>query len=84
MVQSSQYPNPVPSIARVVEIIQLIGSAADHRGIPDGVLLQRVEVLGISPRLTMPRVLLQDSWQLVQHQVCHIPLLTRLQLINHW
>ena len=77
MVQSSQYPNPVPSIARVVEIIQLVGSAADRRGVPDGVLIQRVEVLGISPRLRMPRVLLQDSWQLVQYQVCYITVSTQ-------
>ena len=60
----------MPSIARVVEIVQLVGSAADRQGIPDAILLQQVEVLGISSRLTMPRVLLQDSWKLVQYQVC--------------
>jgi len=60
----------MPSIARVVEIVQLVGSAADRQGIPDAVLLQQVEVLGMSPRLTMPRVLMQDSWKLVQYQVC--------------
>jgi hypothetical protein len=44
----------MPAIARVVEIIQLVGSAADHRGAPDGVLIQDVEVIGMSQRLRMP------------------------------
>ena len=75
MVQSSQTPNSLPTIAKVVEIIQLVGSAADRRGAPDGVLLQRVEVLGMSQRLRMPRVLLQDSWKLVPFQVRMINLI---------
>ena len=70
MIQSSQYPNPVPAIARVVEIIQLVGSAADRLGAPDGVLLQGVEVLGMSQHLRMPHVMLLDKWKLVQYQVC--------------
>ena len=69
LVQSSQYPNPVPAIARVVEIIQLVGSATDRQGAPDGVLLQEVEVLGMSQRLRMPHVLLLNSWKLIPYQV---------------
>ena len=70
MVQSSPYPNSMPSIARVVEIVQLVRLAADHQGIPDAVLLQQVEVLGMSPHLMMLCVLMQDSWKLIQYQVC--------------
>jgi hypothetical protein len=68
MVQSSQYANAVPAIAKVVEIIQLVGSAADRCGTPDGVLLQQVEVLGMSQRLRMPRVSLRPSWKVVPYQ----------------
>ena len=80
MARSSQYPNSLPTIAKVVEIIQLVGSAADHRGTPDGVLLQEVEVLGMSQRLRMPRVLLLDRWKLVPFQVRSIILI--ILLIN--
>ena len=78
--QSSQYPNHIPAIARVVEIIQLVGSAADLRGAPDGVLLQDVEVVGMSQRLRMPRVSLLNRWKLVQYQVRRI--FMKIQLIN--
>ena len=70
MVQSLPYPNSMPSIARVVEIVQRVRLAADCQGIPDAVLLQQVEVLGMSPHLMMPCVLMQDSWKLIQYQVC--------------
>ena len=80
MAQSSQNPIHMPAIARVVEIIQVVGSAADLRGVPDGVLLQDVEVVGMSQRLRMPRVLLLNRWKLVQYQVRWI--FMKIPLIN--
>ena len=80
MAQSSQNPIHMPAIARVVEIIQVVGSAADLRGVPDGVLLQDVEVVGMSQRLRMPRVLLLNKWKLVQYQVRWI--FMKIPLIN--
>jgi hypothetical protein len=70
----------MPAIARVVEIIQVVGSAADLRGAPDGVLLQDVGVVGMSQRLRMPRVLLLNRWKLVQYQVRRI--FMKIGLIN--
>lgn len=52
-------------IARVEEIIQLRGSAAEMQGCADGLLLRSMTSLGSAVHYAMPRLMLTDRWSLV-------------------
>ncbi|KAK7032978.1 hypothetical protein R3P38DRAFT_3313080 [Favolaschia claudopus] len=51
-------------VGRMEEIIQKVGSTADHSSEPDGVLLRRAVVDGVRARYGMPSVILREEWTL--------------------
>ncbi|KAJ3509457.1 hypothetical protein NLJ89_g5213 [Agrocybe chaxingu] len=57
----------IPFLARVDEIIQEVGSRAADSSLPDGVLVQLVDVTGTSARLRMPQLSLINHWLLVNY-----------------
>jgi hypothetical protein len=64
------HPNPT-FIARVVEVIQQIGSPAQIKGQPDGILLQTI--ISSAPtqnnKYQMPQLFLKNEWSFVKPQV---------------
>ena len=62
------HPSPT-FIARVVEIIQQVGSPAYMQSQPDGILLQTVNSSAPNAKYQMPRLFLQDKWSFVRPQV---------------
>lgn len=62
------HPNPT-FIARVEEIIQQIGSPAQIKGQPDGILLQTINCSGLNNKYQMPHLLLTNERSFVQPQV---------------
>jgi hypothetical protein len=70
-------------LGRVMEIIQERGSFSAQRSLPDKLLIQQAQVQVILEPYQMPGVRLQDSYTLVDLQVCltsnstPIPLCTR-------
>jgi hypothetical protein len=62
------HPNPT-FIARVVEVIQQIGSPAQIKGQPDGVLLQTIISSTPNNKYQMPQLSLKNEWSFVKPQV---------------
>src|SRR5437879_2259482 len=55
------HPNPT-FIARIVEVIQQVGSPAHMQGWGDGILLQMVDLSGPNTKYQMPQLLLKNEW----------------------
>jgi hypothetical protein len=68
----TQNPNVVGStfVARVEEILQVVGSVADYSGFPDGVLLQSADVNRPAVEYHMPHIDLLNRWSFVRFEVC--------------
>jgi hypothetical protein len=62
------HPSPT-FIARVVEIIQQVGSPVYVQSQPDGILLQTVNSSAPNVKYQMPQLLLKDEWSFVRPQV---------------
>lgn len=60
------------SIARVVEILQIVGSVEDYSGLPSGVLLQGVDTNRTAAKYRMPHVDLTNDFSLVSFSVSPI------------
>ena len=60
----------VTFIARVEEIVQVLGSVADYSRLPDGVLLQSADVNRPDEKYRMPHIDLLNQWSFVRFEVC--------------
>jgi hypothetical protein len=67
-----QNPNAVGTtfLARVEEIMQIVGSIADYSHLLDGVLLQSADVNHPADKYRMPHIDLLNQWSFVCFEVC--------------
>jgi hypothetical protein len=63
-------------VARVEEILQVVGSVADFSGFPDYILVQAADVHRTAATYHMPHLDLANQWALTGFQVCSLSLLT--------
>jgi hypothetical protein len=58
------------AVARVEEILQVVGSVADYAQMPNHILLQAVDMHRMAATYLMPSLDLNNNWALVTFQVC--------------